>query len=410
MKVWVKLLIGSALGVFLGFMLPQDNQVIMGWLAWLQALAIRIGRYAAVPVLVFSMAIGIYELRQDGRFWGMMFRSFLLMLAGSAFVITSGIAAVLLFPPGRIPILIEEEVEKISLSIPDSIMELFPSNMFLALAGDGVYLFPVCVFAFFLGIGLSYDRMYSKQVISLVDSLSRIFYHIIAFFSEILSPVLIALSAYWAVRYRGVIQTGMFQDLLLFLGVFSVILAFGIFPLFLYLIKPKTNPWAVLYGSLGPAIAAFFSGDINFTLPVLVRNVKENLGIRRRANTVSLPLFVTFGRAGSAMVSAVAFIVIIKSYSSLGITTADVVSIGFRAFLLSFLLGRHPGGGAYIALTVLSMGYGQGFEAGYLILKPLAFYLIAVGTFLDVMLSSFAAFVLAKLSGFQEEKSIRHFI
>jgi hypothetical protein len=106
----------------------------------------------------------------------------------------------------------------------------------------------------------------------------------------------------------------------------------------------------------------------------------------------------------------VAFIVIIKSYSSLGITISDVVSIGVRAFLISFLLGRHPGDGAYTALAVLCLGYGRGFEAGYLILKPLAFYLIAVGTFLDVMISSFASFALAKLSGFQEEKSIRHFI
>jgi Na+/H+-dicarboxylate symporter len=410
MKVWVKLLIGSVLGLFLGFLLPQDNQSIVGWLAWFEGIAIRMGRYTAVPALVFSMAIGIYELRQDGGFWGMILRSFLMMAVSSVFVITLGIVATLLFPPGRIPILIEEQVEAVSLGIPEGIMELFPSNMFTALATDGVYLFPVYIFAFFLSIGLSYDRNYSRQVVSLVDSLSRIFYHIVALFSEILAPVLIALSAYWAVQYRGIFQAGVFRDLILLLGVFSVILAFGIFPLFLYFIKPKTNPWAVLYGSLGPAIAAFFSGDINFTLPVLLRNTKENLGVRRRANTVSLPLLVTFGRAGSAMVAAVAFIVIIKSYSSLGITVADVFSIGLRALIISFLLARHPGDGAYIALAVLSLGYGRGFEAGYLILKPLAFYLIAIGTFLDVMISSFAAFALAKLSGFQEEKSIRHFI
>jgi hypothetical protein len=56
------------------------------------------------------------------------------------------------------------------------------------------------------------------------------------------------------------------------------------------------------------------------------------------------------------------------------------------------------------------MSYGQGYEAGYLILKPLAFYLIAVGTFLDVMIASFATYALAKSSGFQEDKSLRHFI
>jgi Na+/H+-dicarboxylate symporter len=414
MKVWVKLLIGSALGLILGFLLPQDNQSIMGWLAWFEGIAISIGRYATIPVLVFSMTIGIYELRQDGGFWGLIVRSFLAMMVISVSVITLGIIATLLFPPGRIPILIEEQVELVSLGLRENIMELFPSNMFMALVSGGTYLFPVYIFAFFLGIGLSYDRTYSKQVISLVDSLSRIFYHIIALFSEILSPVLIALSAYWAVRYRGVIQAGVFRDLIFLLGMFSIILVFGIFPLSLYFIKPKTklktNPWAVLYGSLGPAIAAFFSGDINFTLPVLIRHVKENLGVRRRANTISLPLFATFGRAGSAVVAAAAFIVIIKSYSSLGITAADVVSIGLRALLISFLLARHPGDGAYTALAVLSLGYGRGFEAGYLILKPLAFYLIAVGTFLDVMISSFSAFVLAKFSLFHEEKSIRHFI
>jgi Na+/H+-dicarboxylate symporter len=410
MKVWVKFLIGSILGLMLGFLLPQDNPSIAEWLAWLEGVAVRIGRYAVIPVLLFSMTIGIYELRQDGGFWGMIVRSFLMMIVSSVFVITLGIAAALLFPPGRIPILIEEQVEAVSLGIRENIAELFPSNMLTALTSDGIYLFPVYIFAFFLGIGLSYDRNYAKQVISLVDSLSRVFYHIIALFSEILSPVLIVLSAYWAVRYRGVIQAGMFRDLILLLGVFSVTLAFGIIPLFLYFIKPRINPWAVLYGSLGPAIAAFFSGDINFTLPVLLRHVKENLGVRRRAGTVSLPLLATFSRAGSAMVAAVAFIVIIKSYSSLGITASDVISIGLRALLISFLLARHPGDGAYTALAVLSLGYGRGFEAGYLILKPLAFYLIAVGTFLDVMISSFSAFVLAKISGFQEEKSLRHYI
>jgi Na+/H+-dicarboxylate symporter len=410
MKVWVKLLIGSILGLVLGFLLPRDNQTVIEALAWLEGIAIRIGRYTAIPVLVFSMTIGIYELRQDGGFWGMILRSFLMMIGAAFFVITAGIAATLFFPPGRIPILIEEQVETVSLGIQTNVGELFSSNMFNALVTDGIYLFPVYVFAFFLGIGLSYDRSYTKLVISLVDSLSRIFYHIATLFSELLFPVLIALSAYWAVRYHGVVQTGIFRDLILLLSFLSAILAFGILPLFLYFIKPKTNPWVVLYGSLGPGIAAFFSADINFSLPVLLRHVKENLGVRRRAATIALPLLTTFGRAGSAMVAAVAFIVIATSYSSLGITTADVVVIGLRAVLTSFLLARHPGDGAYTALAVLCVGYGRGFEAGYLILKPLAFYLIAVGAFLDVVISSYAAFALAKLSGFQEEKSMRHFI
>jgi Na+/H+-dicarboxylate symporter len=221
---------------------------------------------------------------------------------------------------------------------------------------------------------------------------------------------MIILSAYWAMRFHSVLKADVFRDIILLLGIFSVVLGFGILPLFLYFLKPKTNPWAILYGSLGQALTAFFSGDINFTLPVLFRHAKENLGIRRRSNAVTVTLFTAFGRAGSAMVAAAAFIVIIKSYSSLGISTRDILIIAGRALFISFLLAGHPGDGAYTALAVLCIGYGRGFEAGYLILKPLAFYLIAVGTFLDVMITTIASYFVGRFSGFQEDKSIKHFI
>ena len=410
MKVWIKLLVGSILGITLGFLLPQDNQSLISALAWLEKLALGIGRYAVIPVLVFSLTIAIYELRQDRQFWPLVFKNCLLIIGTSIFVIFSGVLATLVFKPSRIPILIEEQLDAISLNTAENIRDLFPANMFSVLAGEGSYLFPVCVFAFFLGMGLSYDRNYTKPVIALADALSRIFYHVASFFSEILGFIMIVLSCYWAVRFQGVLRADVFRDLVILLGVFSLALGFGILPLLLYFLKPNVNPWAVLYGSIGPAIAAFFSGDINFSFPVLLRHTKENFGARRRSNAVSLTLFTTFCRSGSAMVAAAAFIVIIKSYSSLGITTLDVLSISIRAFGISFLLARHPGDGAYTALAVLCLGYGKGFEAGYLILKPLAFYLVAIGTFLDVIIASFATYTIARMNGFSEEKNPGQFI
>ena len=410
MKVWIKLLAGSAIGIIIGFLLPADNQNVLSALVWLEKLALGIGRYAVIPILVFSLTIAIYELRQDGMFWPMVFRNFLVIAGVSFFVIVLGIFVTLVFTPSRIPILIEEQFENITLGTAQNIMDAFPSNMLSVLTGQGIYLFPVCVFAFFLGMGLSYDRNYSKPILSLTDSLSRIFYHVSSFFSEILGFIMIVLASYWAIRFHAVLQADVFRDLIILLTVFSIILGFGIFPLLLYFLKPKVNPWRILYGSLSPAVTAFFSGDINFTLPVLLRHAKENLGIRRRSNSVSLALFNTFGRAGSAMVAAVAFIVIIKSYSSLEITTLDILSIGVRAFGISFLLARHPGDGAYTALAVLCLGYGKNFEAGYLILKPLAFYLVAVGTFLDAIICSLGSYVVAHSHGLIEEEKVVHFI
>ena len=85
--------------------------------------------------------------------------------------------------------------------------------------------------------------------------------------------------------------------------------------------------------------------------------------------------------------------------------------IGLHALLISFVLARHPGEGAYIALAALCLSYAGGeYRAGYLILKPLAFYLIAVGTFIDIMLNAFGTYVLARANGFVAEKNLVHFI
>jgi Na+/H+-dicarboxylate symporter len=410
MKIWIKLFLGALAGILAARFLPLDNQEIGAALAWLEELALRIGRYTVVPLLVFSLSISVHELRQEGRFWPLVFRSFAFIALSGLLVIALALALTRIFPLGRLPIYAEEELGTISLDAAGGILALFPSNMFQALTGDGVYLFPACVFAFFLGMGLSYDRSFTKPVAALIDSLSRIFYYITVFFSEILGLVMIVLAAYWALRFRGVLREGVYNSFVILLGVFSLVFCFIILPLFLYLLRPKANPWAVLYGNLGPAAAAWFSGDINFTLPVLLRHGKENSGIRRRSNTVTFALFSTFGRAGSAVTAAVAFIFIIKSYSRLDVTLADSLAVGLRAFFISFFLAGHPGTGAYTALALLCLGYGQDFEAGYLFLKPLAFYLIAVGTFLDAMIASLSSFAIARISGYQEDKSPRRFI
>jgi len=410
MKIWIKLLIGSVLGMTIGFLLPH-NESIFAALQWFEKLAISIGRYAVVPVLLFSITVAVYELRMDEQFWQMVLKNFLLIIAASVFVIFSGIIVTSIFTPSRIPIESFEQTEVLNLNASENILDIFPSNMFSIIASGGIYLFPVCVLAFFIGMGLNYDRNYSKPVISLIDSLSRIFYHVASFFTEILGFILIVLAAFWAVRFNAILQAKVFTDLIILLAVFSVVLCIGVIPLLLYFLKPKVNPWRVLYGFLGPALAAFFSGDVNFTLPMLQRHSKENFGIRRRSSALSLSLFATFCRCGSAMVAAAAFIVIIKSISYINISTIELFTIGLYALAISFILARHPGEGAYIALATLCLTYGGGqYQAYYLILKPMAFYLIAIGTFIDIMLNAFGTYIVAKTNGFIEEKNLVHFI
>jgi len=406
MKVWIKLLIGSVLGFLLGFLIPPE----MGLFKMLPAIsgfAINVGRYIAPPLIVFSLTIAIYELRQDGLFWRLIFRTIVLMSIVSIFVIALGIGVSLVFPPDRIPIFVEQQTAAANLSPKLNVFELFPPNMLGVLSSNGIYLFPLCIFAFFMAIGLSYDKNYTKPILSIIDSLSRIFYHIMSFFSEILGVLMIVISAYWAVQYHAVLQNGLFKAILRILMIFSLVLVFIILPALLCLLKKSKNPLSAVHSSLSALIAAFFSGDINFTLPLLFQQAKENFGIRRRANTVTIMLWSTFGRAGSSMTAAIALMVIIKSYSSLEMNVLELLSIGISTFLITFLLARNSGDAVFAAITVLCARYGHGFETGYLILKPIAFYLISIGAFIDAMLISLGSFAVARISGFQPVQPIR---
>jgi hypothetical protein len=110
------------------------------------------------------------------------------------------------------------------------------------------------------------------------------------------------------------------------------------------------------------------------------------------------------------MVASIALIVIVKSYSILGIEAGDIVSIVLNALVLSFLLGRHDGSAAFVCLAGLCAAYGNGFENSFLILKPMAFFLVALGAFLDIMIAALGSLVVASISGWREDRAVRHFV
>ena len=63
MKVWIKYLIGIALGVITAVLLPVDSVAGAGVIQFLTDLFIRFGRYLVVPIIFSSAIISINKLR-----------------------------------------------------------------------------------------------------------------------------------------------------------------------------------------------------------------------------------------------------------------------------------------------------------------------------------------------------------
>jgi Na+/H+-dicarboxylate symporter len=153
-----------------------------------------------------------------------------------------------------------------------------------------------------------------------------------------------------------------------------------------------------MYAQLAPALGAFLSGDVYFSLGLLTRHGNEVLGIPRKISAASYPLLSVLSRGGRAMIMAMSFIVTLRSYSSLDIGFLHILWIIAASFGISFLLGSVPGIGALVGVAMLSGMYGR--EEGFLILRPVAVLLVSLGAFLDTVCASFVTTLVSESMGF----------
>ncbi len=406
MKIWIKLLIGSLLGLAAGFFIPVQAQ---GFFDSLSSLLVGIGRYALFPFIFFSLGIGTSELRQEKRLLRVYWSVFKYMVLAAGLLIIIGTLSVLVFPPERIPITIESDRAFDAVSVIGGLKKIFPANLFSVFFGSGDFLLPVMMLAFLLGLNLDFDRQLTRPVMQLFDSLSRIFYHLNSLIAELFAVALIAIAAA-RVSHLSHADLGMYKQIIIILAVDAGVVAFGVFPGALYLLGLKENPYRWLYASIGPAITGLFTGDHYVSLGILTKHGKESLGVPRMVGSAVYPLFAVLGRAGTAMVATVSFILILRSYSSLEITFLQTLWVMLFSFLVSFILGAMPGNGAFFAIFMLCSLYAKGLQEGYLILRTIAPLLVSFGAFIDILSAAFVSLLVAREENVWTEVETENFI
>lgn len=409
MKIWIKYLIGIALGIIAAFVLPENYMQDSGIITFISDIGIRLVRFLLVPMLFFSFTVAIYKLRITKTLFKTFALTAFVIVATSVLITLVGLLPVLLIKFHRIPITTDRIIQTESLNLLENIRLLFPYSGFEALL-NGVYLLPTMIFAFLAGAGSATDRVVSKPAVTLFDSLSKICYTIMNFFIDFFAVGLIAVTSLWVFTFLPVLKSGVYTGIIIMLAVDLAIIALIIYPLALRLIYKELHPYRVLYASVATFFAGFLSGDTNLTLAVAMRHGNESLGIKRRTASATFPIFAVFARGGSALVTVVSFIVILRSYSALSISFSDIVWISSVSLLLSFLLGALPTGGTFFALTILCSMYGRSLEAGYLLLKPIAFFLGSVATGIDSLTMVFGSYMVAHTTNTIERKELKHFI
>ncbi|MBN2442747.1 MAG: dicarboxylate/amino acid:cation symporter [Spirochaetales bacterium] len=408
MKIWIKLFIGIILGTILGIIIPSN--IGSDFFESAANIAINIGRYAIFPLIFFSLIIGTYELKiNHARFktYGLMF---LYMLAATLLLVIIGVLSVFILFQGRIEI-VTDKMDSINVpGFKEVMLTSFSKNMFNALIEHGDFLLPVMIVALILGMNLTFDKVITRPVIQLVDSLSRIFYHINSFITEIFAVGLIFITASSVMTLKVIQNFTIYTQLVVILIIDIAIVLFGVFPGILYLLGEKRNPYKWLYAITGPLLTALTTGDSYISLSTLIKHGKENMGVPRRTGSITYPVFALFGKAGTALVVSVSFFIILKSISAADINILDVLWVIAFSFLVSFAVSSRPGDGVFIAIVLLCNASTKINQNQYLILKAIQPLLIGFGVILDVATSAFISFLIAHRDGVKLKIEARDFI
>jgi len=228
MKIWIKLLVGIVLGVLVAVFLPV-KQAAAAHLGNISEVLLHIGRYAIFPLVFFSLAVGTYELRLDKRVFRVYGRIFLYLILSTAVLVLIGVVSVLLFSP-RIPIITMKVPPPQIPGFLETLFTVFPQNAFNVLVGEGNILLPLVVLALVLGANLTFDRVVTRPITQLFDSLSRTFYHIISLIVEIFWVFTIFITASMVIQIFLIENLEIYGELILILALDVAVVVLGVYP------------------------------------------------------------------------------------------------------------------------------------------------------------------------------------
>ena len=387
-----QILIGMTLGVVLGltFSALGWNQVIQHWVKPFGTIFINLLKLVAVPLVLFSIVVGITSLTDMSRLSKLGFRAVLLYLGTTVSAVILGLLIVNVIEPGtHLSDASREELlstfssqsaakqvnaENLANQGPlEALVDMFPSNIFNSFTSNQNML-QVIMFAILFGVCIVLlPEKKVGQVKSLFESLSEIVIQMVRLIMNYAPIGVLALLAGLIVDFSGN-DISKALELLKTLAMYSISVMIGLFfftyvfypLLFTLLTKGKASR---LIKSIIPAqLMAFSTSSSAATLPVTLDCVKNRLKVSKETANFILPLGATVNMDGTSLYQAVAAVFISQAYG-IDLTLGQQLGIIFTATIASIGAAAVPGAGIIMLIIVLEQS-GLPTEGIALILGP----------------------------------------
>ena len=455
-----KIIFGLILGIIYSFISSYLgwNKFTIDWIDPFGTIFIRLLKFIAVPLVLFSIISGVAALPDPSKLGRMGAKTLAAYLITTIAAVGIGLAVVNLLQPGsyiakeqriknRIKyeiwtqqtegveildgqnysqdpqyqayigeasqILLEESsnqqvsnLQEGAKSMQNSgplqfFVDFVPDNIFLALT-DGKKMLQVIFFAIFFGLVLVLiPKESAEPVVSLVNGINDVFLKMVEivmnaapFFVFALMAGIIAKMADTPAEVLEIFKGLLSYSVVLTLGLMFMIFVF--YPAFIMLVVRKMS-YTEFFRRISPAqFLAFSTSSSAATLPVTMECVRDNLGVSKNITNFVLPIGATVNMDGTSLYQAVA-VVFMAQMHLVDLSISQQMTIVLTATLASIGSAAVPSAGLVMMIVVLqSVGLNPAWIA---IIFPVDRILDMIRTVVNVTGDATVSTIIAKSEG-----------
>ena len=393
MKTWITYLASVLMG-FATCLIFGDSTIATGIFSSITTFLVNLGIFLFIPLTVITFASGIASLRKDKL--GAKTTIVAVVWAAASTLVLSIIAAIAFyFMPVKFPVSSSAGSDAAIFSTifnsatSYALNGLYPSNPFLTLATTSYYILPLLIISWILGVSLKPSADIIRPAYTVMNSFSEVMYRIVRTVSAYGFILVYAGSSYlFLALYQEKTILVSPEFVKLFLAASLVALLVVIPLLYAIFTGFKRNPYWVLGRSFSSIATGLFTGNILASSLISEGVSRHNLGVQKRIASTATPLFILIGRGGTALVSTLSVLALLKAVGaemSLSSTILIALALSLTSLLSSIASGYELLIVIYSALKLTNISL-YGAEATIIALLPL---LSGIAIALDVAICHF---------------------
>jgi len=348
LELWKKILIGMLLGVMVGTLMGPSAEILKP----LGTLFINAIKMLIVPLVFFSLIVGITSMQDTKKMGRIGLKAIILYLGTTAFAITIGLGLATIFTPGAGLEMVAVSADTAIPNTPtlvQTLLNMIPKNPVGALAAGNIL--QIIVFAIGLGISLALIGEKADPAIKLFESLAEAMYKLTELVMKLAPYGVFGLMAWVSGKYGADVLLPLVKVIaVVYLGALIHVVVFysGVIA-----ILGRLNPVRYLKSLMNPAAVAFTTTSSSGTLPATIKASREELGVSKGVASFVLPLGATINMDGTALYQGVCALFIAQAFG-IDLDASDYITIILTATLASIGTAGVPGAGLIMLSLVLT--------------------------------------------------------